>query len=457
MNTRDDNAWERFRLQTQVGERSEEGHRFGGASPYSVDDTEKSPSDSPSEAPSKTPLLQRGPLSRLSPSKGEFTLIVIAIVGLVAGIALSVWSAGLTKTSVFALVALIPLTLVTFVLLHADRLAPLRLRYLVYSFLWGAGIATSVAAAINSGLFSDLISYLGQVEMAETRLAVIVAPVSEELMKGVGVVLVLLLARRHLVSKRNGVVVGGLVGAGFAFTENIIYFVQAHAEGSAVLGVTIFARGVLSPFIHPMATSFTGLGVAAALLAGKGVWGWTWRVTSGFLVAVVLHAMWNGFATLGSLWLLFYVLVELPLLVVWLVWLLRGSQKRMQTIGEGLRPYVATGWITGEEATMASNPIARRHALKWSKQVGRPARKAVKKHLRASGRIGLSQLNMERLGADAKTQEIAFGWLKETGEAKDVYLAAGEQHAIAAAAKESASQRDANARWIQTRRREPSE
>lgn len=439
MTSTEEKPWERFRLESQVGERTKEGHHLSGGSPYAEDEPEE-------EVETRPPFLQRGVFSRLSPSGAEFVLIIVAVAGLAAGAALAVWSAGFAKTGIFALVALVPLTFVTLVLLHADRLAPLRPRYLVYVFLWGAGVATTLAALVNSALFSDLIAYLGQLEIAETRLAVIVAPLSEELLKGVGVVLVLLLARHHLVSKRNGVVVGGLAGAGFAFTENIIYFVQAHAEGSAMLGFTIFARGVMSPFVHPMATSFTGLGIAAALLAGKGVWGWVWRVSSGFAVAVILHAMWNGFATLGAVWIVFYLLVEVPLLVAWLVWLLRGMDKRMKQIGVGLEPYVATGWMSPEEAFMASNPVARRYALKWGRKVGSPARGAVKKHLRMSGRLGLAQTNMEKLGGDPKVQAVAFTWMEDVGKARETYLAAGEVHAQQSKPK-TVEQSAANARW----------
>ena len=370
-----------------------------------------------------------GPMRRLAPSRAEFALIIVIAVMLVGAAALSVWSSGLTKTGVFALVALAPLALVTAVLLNADKLAPLRLRYLIYAFLWGAGAATTLASIVNSSLYSDLLAYLGQVEGAEKLVAVVVAPVAEESLKGVGVVLVLLLARRHVVSTKNGVVTGGLVGAGFGFTENIVYFVQAHAEGSAVLGFTIFARGVMSPFIHPMATSFTGLGVAAALLGVSGVWGWLWRVSAGLAAAIALHALWNGFALLGTLWIVFYLLVEVPLLVAWLVWLLRGTKKRLEQIRIGLDPYVETGWVSVEEQEMVSNQVARRYALKWAKKVG--AQGPVKRHMRAAGRLALAQNNMEKVGPRPERQVVASTWVDDMRGAREDYLMVGSVYADA--------------------------
>ena len=430
-------AWERFRLQTQEGERAGEGHHLEDGNPYTSrqqvkeDDADSKGAGSKgagSKGKKRLPSPRSwGLMARLAPSRAEFALIIVIAVVLVAAAVFSVRSSGFTKTGVFALVALAPLTLVTVVLLHADRLAPLRFRYLVYAFLWGAGVATMLASVVNSSLYSDLLAYLGQVDRAETLVAVVVAPVAEESFKGVGVVLVLLLARRHLVSTKNGVVTGGLVGAGFAFTENIIYFVQAHAEGSAVLGVTIFARGVMSPFIHPMATSFTGLAVAAALLSAARVWGWVWRVTAGLAAAIAMHALWNGFAMLGSWWIVLYLAVEVPLLVAWLVWLLRGTKKRLEQIGVGLGPYVETGWVSVEEQRMVSNPVGRRYALKWAKKVG--AKGPVRKHMRAAGRLALAQNNMEKVGPRPEQQVVASTWVDGIRGAREDYLLVGSVHA----------------------------
>ena len=85
---------------------------------------------------------------------------------------------------------------------------------------------------------------------------VVQAPIVEEFGKGLGVLLIFATARRAFDGPVDGVVYGALVGAGFAFTENIQYFAISFIEGGvADVTTTFFVRGILSPFAHVMFTS----------------------------------------------------------------------------------------------------------------------------------------------------------------------------------------------------------
>ena len=57
------------------------------------------------------------------------------------------------------------------------------------------------------------------------------APIVEEFAKGLGVFIIFVIARRAFDGPIDGIVYGGLVGAGFAFTENIQYFAISFIEG----------------------------------------------------------------------------------------------------------------------------------------------------------------------------------------------------------------------------------
>ena len=97
----------------------------------------------------------------------------------------------------------------------------------------------------------------------------------------------------------DGLVYAGMVGIGFAFTENILYLAsaymgddgQAGGVGSAV-GLFI-VRCIFAPFAHPFFTSFIGIGIGIAVGArSRDV-----RVLApviGYVVAVGAHAAWNG-------------------------------------------------------------------------------------------------------------------------------------------------------------------
>ena len=109
--------------------------------------------------------------------------------------------------------------------------------------------------------------------MRDAFSAVVQAPIVEEFAKGLGVFLIFLTARRAFDGPVDGVVYGALVGAGFAFTENIQYFAISFIEGGVVdVTTTFFVRGILSPFAHVMFTSITGfaLGLAARRGASAG-------------------------------------------------------------------------------------------------------------------------------------------------------------------------------------------
>lgn len=406
--------WDRYRLSAQTAERQTEGHRLKAASPF----------DPPVTPRKKTRIGTWW--AKQSFSTAEAAIVGVATAGIAAASVLLFGGVGATPTASFALVALIPLAFVAWIIARSDRIAPTPKRFPVFAVIWGAGVATAVAGVVNSALMNDLLMYLGEVNAAEVSAAVLVAPVTEELLKGVGAVVILIAARQYVVSVSSGVTIGGLTGAGFAFTENILYFAQAHAEGSASLGVTIFARAVMSPFVHPLATSFIGMGVATAILVPRGWWARTWRIGLGWIAAMAVHAAWNGLASLGVAWLAWYLLLELPIFIIWLVWILRRPAKQLPLLRQGLLPYVATGWISNDELEMVSNPRGRRYALKWGRKVGKIARRSVREYLKDAGRLGLEQVQIERRDLVRDRVIIAQESLSRMLSNREIYLEQGE-------------------------------
>ncbi len=428
--------WERYRLAAQSDEISAEG-RAPGSAPYLGGGADRTTKPEQGDSKQDATKIESSRLSRLRKSipkplkvltLGEWVVVAVSVIGLVAAILVYVRSAGPQNVGIFALVALLPLTLVAVLVLWADRYASLRMRYLIVGALWGGGVATTIAAILNSSIYSDFIATLGDVATSETRTAVFIAPVTEELFKGAGVILIMLFASRYVVSATNGLVLAATVGAAFAYVENIQYFLQAQYSGSSVLGMTIFARAILSPFVHPMATSFIGFFCASAMLKRAGVWGWTWRLGVGFLIAILLHGLWNGLANFGSMWLLFYTVVELPLFIAWLVWVLVLAGRQRWKIQEGLAPYLATGWVSSQEVNMVCNRDARRYARKWARKVGGGARRALRKYLVAAGRLGSDQVNMQRTGPDQTRVQLAREELVEMENARTRFLELGELH-----------------------------
>lgn len=158
-----------------------------------------------------------------------------------------------------------------------DRLEPEPLPERVHAVLWGATITIAVA-----GFGNGLAALIG----GEAFATVFVAPVTEEVMKGLGILYAV--RRRTLDSVTDGIVYAGWIGAGFALVENVEYFVFAAAEGALV--PVLIARGVLSPFAHPLFTIWIGIAVGRAVVRGRNP---VLGAIPGLVMAIVLHGLWN--------------------------------------------------------------------------------------------------------------------------------------------------------------------
>src|ERR687898_3123280 len=179
-----------------------------------------------------------------------------------------------------------------------DRYEPEPRNLLVAGLLWGAFAATG-AALVFQGL--GLAGGATERDVMNT-----VAPVTEEVTKGAFLFLLLWWRRHELDGVLDGIVYAGMVGVGFAYTENILYLAAAYdgtdglgPGGTTALTGTFVLRCLISPFAHPFFTAFIGIGVGLAVASrSRGR-----RVTAlvvGYLCAVVAHAAWNGSKLFGG-------------------------------------------------------------------------------------------------------------------------------------------------------------
>ena len=191
-----------------------------------------------------------------------FGVCGLVLLGLVSG------SIGVGPVLVGAVCALLPVGPVVWAFLWLDRWEPEPPRTLLFAFLWGACVAALTALLINSSAVLIADEVLGQ-GSGDVLGAAVIAPIVEEAVKGAFVVGLLLFRRREFDGIVDGIVYAGLVAAGFAFTENILYMGRAFAESGGLVGqdggvlAVLILRGVLSPFAHPLFTSMTGIGVRA--------------------------------------------------------------------------------------------------------------------------------------------------------------------------------------------------
>ena len=152
------------------------------------------------------------------------------------------------------------------------------------------------------------------------------------------------IARREFDGVTDGMVYAGICAAGFAFTENILYLAQAYSEGGGeALTGTFVARCLLSPFAHPMFTVLFGIGVGVAATSRT----WLPRILGpvlGYLLAVLSHALWNLAAVAGGRGMVVvYLLVEVPIFLAFLGFVVWARRREGRLIGQFLRPYADAG------------------------------------------------------------------------------------------------------------------
>ncbi|WOF22052.1 PrsW family intramembrane metalloprotease [Microbacterium betulae] len=275
---------------------------------------------------------------------------------------------GAAASVVGLVLALVPFAVVVSAMLWVDRWEPEPRSLVVFALAWGA------IASVGFALLWDLGVTLALPQLAalESLGTVVQAPIVEELAKGVGVLLVLLMGRRAFDGPVDGVVYGALVGAGFAFTENIQYFAVSAIEGGAAsLTWTFVLRGLMSPFAHAMFTAVTGfaLGLAARRGASFGASLRTWL--AGLIGAIVLHGLWNASATFTDLggFLHLYVVLQVPLFAIFLLILMRLRREEERLTKQRLGEYAAAGWFTSPEVEMLATPSGRRAGMAWARSL----------------------------------------------------------------------------------------
>ncbi|MEB7503347.1 PrsW family intramembrane metalloprotease [Arthrobacter koreensis] len=271
--------------------------------------------------------------------------------------------------------ALIPLGICLLGLHWIDRWEPEPRGALVFAFLWGAGVSVALTLLLG-GTVNEILAMLLPLTPAEVLTTVIQAPLVEETAKGLGVLMLVFVRRSHFDGPLDGIVYAGTVGAGFAFTENILYFSAALAEAGGVglqLGFVFVLRGLFSPFAHVLFTAAIGVALGIAVRRPGAV-----RIAGGFAAglaaAVAGHMFWNGgMALVADDFFLFYFLLQVPLFALavgGVTWLRRQEQRlTRQRLGE----YAAAGWFTPAEVNLLSTPAGRRQALHWAGAFGAKA------------------------------------------------------------------------------------
>jgi hypothetical protein len=300
-----------------------------------------------------------------------------------------------------AFFCLFPLAIILAFLQFVDRFEPEPWWTKIAALLWGGGVAIFFAGITNGLAGVAVASATGSGAAGSVFEGVVAAPLGEEFLKALGVLVIVMMRRHSISSPLDGLVYAGYSAAGFLVVEDFTYFVNSFYNG--ILAETFIMRVLLGVFGHVMYTTCTGWAIGWAVTRTRSIGAGIGVVTLGYLIAVTMHGLWNGSATISGSrggFLVLYFIFQVPLFCGWLFFVARTMRRERRDIAAGLMPYVNQGWILPSEVQMVCDPGSRRNALAWVAGGGPAAKRAMKSFMNNLASVGLDQIVMNVRGPE---------------------------------------------------------
>lgn len=296
---------------------------------------------------------------------GIFAAMIAALLGLIVLLIIGA-ETGLIEMMIGLVCATLPVPLYVMLMVWIDRYEAEPLWLLAVAFFWGALVAVFIALVINT--FNELVvaAATNSMHIGQNFGAVISAPLVEESAKGFILLALFFFKKDEFDGIIDGIVYAGMVGLGFAMTENILYYGRAVHEGLATLTVVFVMRGMAAPFFHPLATSMTGIGLGWSRQSDNGFLKVTTPVV-GFMFAVLIHGLWNGFATYGSPVVFFaaYFLIMGPAFIATLIVIAFSLRREGRIVRQYLYPEYQRGFFQPQEYERLCSVVGRMR-LGWT-------------------------------------------------------------------------------------------
>ena len=334
-------------------------------------------------------------------------------------------ASGPIVTVFLAILCIVPLAIVVSVLLFIDRFEPEPLGMKLAALAWGGGVSIFFGIMGNEFVQYSVTEQTGDEVQGMIFSVVVGAPVVEELLKGLGVLVIVWARRTHISSAIDGLVYAGFAACGFLVVEDFTYFVRAVLTDGD-LGQMFFQRVVMGVFGHVMYTSCMGWATGWAVTRARSAAAGCGAVALGWFTGMLLHATWNGTAVLSGgddeLFDTFYIFIHVPLFFLWFLFIALAMKRERRDAAAGLMPYVAQGWIVPSEIQMVCDPRSRRAALAWASNGGPLAKKAMKQFMYALATLGLHQVVMKNRGPEQARIEESRELAKEATSQRKIFM-----------------------------------
>lgn len=230
-----------------------------------------------------------------------------------------------------------PMIIFAVIIYSLDRYEKEPRSLLIGVFLWGLLVAGLGAFIINTTVQLGLTILTEQSEYAELATSTLVAPVIEEFLKGLAVLLVFVRKRSEFDSILDGIIYAAVTALGFAALENT-YYIYTYGylkNGIAGLWLLVFVRVIMVGWQHPFYTAFFGIGLAVYRTRPTG---FLKRIAPllGFGMAVLTHSLHNSLTTLSddgltSLAFTAFDWLGWGFMLIFIYYCIRREKKMMQT------------------------------------------------------------------------------------------------------------------------------
>src|SRR2546427_3214926 len=190
-----------------------------------------------------------------------FAVMFAALLGLVVLLLIGA-ETGPVELIIGLICASLPVPIYVMLLLWIDRYEAEPLWMLATAFFWGALVAVFIALLLNT--FNEMVvaAATNNMHIGQNFGAVISAPVVEESAKAIILLILFFFKKDEFDGIIDGIIYAGMVGLGFAMTENIMYYGRALVGGGVdALTTVIVLRGMVAPFSHPLFSSLMGIGL----------------------------------------------------------------------------------------------------------------------------------------------------------------------------------------------------
>jgi len=294
-------------------------------------------------------MVRSGHQSVLKIILAVLAVMVAALLGMIVLLLIGS-ETGLVQLVIGFICATLPVPIYIMLLLWIDRYESEPLWMLATAFFWGALVAVFIAIILNTINGAIVAAATNSAQIGENFGAVISAPIVEEGSKALILLVLFLWKKDEFDGIVDGIVYAGMVGLGFAMTENILYYGRAVQGGAGVLTFIFILRGMAAPFSHPLFTSMTGIGLGWSRQSNNGFV----KIVApflGFMLAVLLHATWNGTATYGGAVGFFagYFLIMGPTFIITLMVIFFSLRREGRIVRQFLYPDYQRGFFDSQE------------------------------------------------------------------------------------------------------------